>query len=107
MPAASTSETFQTFSIPRRSWTIAECRNAVPISHGISAAFSTPSQRPVAAPPELGVRPARAEDDPDPEAQPRGERERADRRIQSLPRRRVTSAPTANANGTVNSVYPE
>ena len=44
MPAASTSETFQTFSIPRRSWTIIECRNAVPTSHGISAAFSTPSQ---------------------------------------------------------------
>ena len=44
MPVASTSETFQIFSIPRRSWIIAECRNAVPVSHGISAAFSTPSQ---------------------------------------------------------------
>ena len=44
MPVASTSETFQTFSIPRRSWIIAECRKAVPVSQGINAAFSTPSQ---------------------------------------------------------------
>ena len=36
--------TFQTFSIPRFSCTITECRNAVPTSHGISAAFSTGSQ---------------------------------------------------------------
>ena len=43
-PVASTSETFQTFSIPRFSWIIAECRNAVPASHGISEAFSTGSQ---------------------------------------------------------------
>ena len=43
-PVASTSETFQTFSIPRRSWIITECRNAVPVSHGISDAFSTGSQ---------------------------------------------------------------
>ena len=28
-------------------------------------------------------------------------------RIQSASSRRVTSAPTANANGIVNSVYPE
>ena len=37
------SETFQTFSMPRRSCTITECRNAVPTSHGISDAFSTGS----------------------------------------------------------------
>ena len=43
-PVASTSETFQIFSIPRRSWIITECRNAVPVSHGISEAFSTGSQ---------------------------------------------------------------
>ena len=41
---AQISDTFQTFSIPRRSWTMIECRNAVPTSHGISAAFSTGSQ---------------------------------------------------------------
>ena len=44
MPVASTSETFQIFSIPRFSWIITECRNAVPVSHGISEAFSTASQ---------------------------------------------------------------
>ena len=38
-----TSRTFQTFSIPRFSWIITECRNAVAASHGISAAFSTGS----------------------------------------------------------------
>ena len=38
------SETFQTFSIPRFSCTITECRNAVPVSHGSSEAFSTGSQ---------------------------------------------------------------
>ena len=40
---ATISDTFQTFSIPRFSWTITECRNAVPASHGISEAFSTGS----------------------------------------------------------------
>ena len=39
-----TSTMFQTFSIPRRSWTITECRNAVATSHGMKAAFSTGSQ---------------------------------------------------------------
>ena len=43
-PVASTSETFQVFSIPRFSWIITECRNAVPVSQGISDAFSTGSQ---------------------------------------------------------------
>ena len=36
--------TFQVFSIPRFSWTITECRKAVPSSHGMSDAFSTGSQ---------------------------------------------------------------
>ena len=39
-----TSTMFQTFSIPRRSWTITEWRNAVATSHGMNAAFSTGSQ---------------------------------------------------------------
>ncbi len=39
-----TSVTFQTRSIARRSWTITECRNAVAVNHGSSAAFSTGSQ---------------------------------------------------------------
>ena len=38
-----TSPMFQSFSIRRRSWTITECRNAVPVSHGMNAAFSTGS----------------------------------------------------------------
>ena len=38
------SDTFQTFSIPRFSCTITECRNAVPVSQGSSEAFSTGSQ---------------------------------------------------------------
>ena len=42
--ASATSTTFQTFSIPRFSWIITECRNAVAASNGIRAAFSTGSQ---------------------------------------------------------------
>src|SRR6516162_3658443 len=38
-----TSHTFQTFIIPRFSCIITECRNAVPVSHGSSEAFSTGS----------------------------------------------------------------
>ena len=39
-----TSVTFQTRSMPRRSWTITECRNAVAVNHGSRPAFSTGSQ---------------------------------------------------------------
>ena len=42
--AITTSRWFQTRSMPRFSWIITECRNAVAASHGISAAFSTGSQ---------------------------------------------------------------
>ena len=35
---------FQTFSMPRFSWIITECRNAVPASQGMSDEFSTGSQ---------------------------------------------------------------
>ncbi len=38
-----TSQTFQTRIMPRFSCIITECRNAVPVSHGISEAFSTGS----------------------------------------------------------------
>ncbi len=34
---------FQTFSMPRRSCTMTECTNAVPVSHGSRATFSTGS----------------------------------------------------------------
>ncbi len=36
--------TFQTFSMPRFSWIMTECRNAVAPSHGSNEAFSTGSQ---------------------------------------------------------------
>ena len=39
-----TSVTFQTRSMPRRSWTMTEWRNAVAVNHGSAAAFSTGSQ---------------------------------------------------------------
>ena len=38
-----TSHMFQIFSMPRFSCIITECRNAVPVSQGISEAFSTGS----------------------------------------------------------------
>jgi hypothetical protein len=43
IPVPRIRETFQTFSIPRRSWIMIECRNAVPVSQGSSDAFSTGS----------------------------------------------------------------
>ena len=42
--AATIRNTFQTFSMPRFSWIITECRYAVPRSHGSRLAFSTGSQ---------------------------------------------------------------
>ncbi len=39
-----TSVMFQTRSMPRRSWTITEWRNAVAVNQGSSPAFSTGSQ---------------------------------------------------------------
>ena len=41
---AQISETFHTFSMPRFSCTMIECRKAVPTSQGMSDAFSTGSQ---------------------------------------------------------------
>ena len=41
--ASATSTTFQTFSIPRFSWIITECRKAVAARNGMRAAFSTGS----------------------------------------------------------------
>ena len=38
------SQTFQLFIIPFFSCIITECRNAVPVSHGMKLAFSTGSQ---------------------------------------------------------------
>ena len=44
VPVARISDAFHVFSIPRFSCTMIECRNAVPVSHGSSEAFSTGSQ---------------------------------------------------------------
>ncbi len=43
LKVAMTSERFQTRSMPRRSCTITEWRNAVAVIHGMKAAFSTGS----------------------------------------------------------------
>jgi hypothetical protein len=37
------SDRFHAFIIPRRSWIITECRNAVAVNHGSRPAFSTGS----------------------------------------------------------------
>src|SRR5579863_9269715 len=44
MKVRKTSQTFHTRIIPRFSCMITECKNAVPVSHGIRDAFSTGSQ---------------------------------------------------------------
>src|SRR4029077_20364496 len=44
MKGTNTSQTFQTFIIPRFSCIITECKKAVLVSHGSSEAFSTGSQ---------------------------------------------------------------
>ncbi len=44
MNVAKISQTFQTFIMPRFSCIMTECRKAVPVSQGISEAFSTGSQ---------------------------------------------------------------
>jgi hypothetical protein len=36
--------TFHTLNMPRRSWSITECKNGVPARSGMNAAFSTGSQ---------------------------------------------------------------
>ena len=49
---AKTSHMFHTFNMPRFSCIITECRNAVPVSQGMSEAFSTGIPSPVSAPSE-------------------------------------------------------
>ena len=44
MKVVKTSQTFQTFIMPRFSCIITECRKAVPVIQGRSEAFSTGSQ---------------------------------------------------------------
>ena len=41
---STTRDMFQTFNMPRFSWIMIECRNAVAVSQGSNDAFSTGSQ---------------------------------------------------------------
>ena len=73
-----TSVTFQTRSMLRRSCTITECRNAVAVNHGSSAGVLDRIPRPVAAPPELFVRPDHPERQAERQEQPAEHRPAAD-----------------------------
>ena len=115
IPVARTSEAFQIFSIPRFSWTMIECRNAVPREPRQQRGVLHRVPGPVAAPAELGVAPAGAEEDADAEEEPGGEREaprgpdplgadpagdqRADREGERAPRTACTPS-TASGGGT-------
>ena len=97
---------FQTFSIPRRSWTITECRNAVPISHGRSATFSTGSHA------QYPPHPRTLYDHRAPSTKPIVRKiqavivHRRVTRIHASLTRPVINAAIANANGTVNPMNP-
>ena len=69
-----TSVKFQTRSIPRRSWTITECRKAVAVNQGSRPAFSTGSQPQKPPQPELLVRPQHAEREAEREEEPGDQR---------------------------------
>jgi hypothetical protein len=96
---AQINDTFHTFSIPRFSCTMIECRNAVPTSHGITEAFSTGSQA------QYPPQPSSVYDQSAPSMIPMPRKvhaisaKRRVARIQSAPVRRAISAPIANANG--------
>ena len=102
-----TSETFQTFSMPRRSCTITECRNAVAGEPRQQAGVLDRIPAPVAAPAQFLVRPERAEREADRQKQPRHHRPargpRAASESSSWP---VASAAMPNANGIVMPTKP-
>jgi hypothetical protein len=89
--------------MPRFSWTITECRNAVPMSHGMSDAFSTGSH------PQYPPQPSSEYDQAEPSRTPTVRNtqaisaKRRVARIHAESIRRVTRAPIANANGIENS----
>ena len=68
------SHTFQLFIIPRFSCIITECRNAVPVSHGISDAFSTGSHPQYPPQPSTHTPSASPSTDPAGQKQPRHHR---------------------------------
>src|SRR3954467_9917972 len=106
-PVARASEAFQTFSIPRFSWIISEWMNAVPVSHGSSDAFSTGSQAQEPPQPSSEYDQRAPRMIPTPRKNQAASAKRRVAEIHSASTRRTTSAPTANAKGTANSVYPE
>ena len=97
---------FQTFSIPRRSWIMMLWMNAVAVSQGRNEAFSTASQ--AQKPPQPNSIYAHCE--PSKTPSPRNIHATSVHLriilIQVLPSCPVTSAATANANGTVMPTKP-
>src|SRR3954464_5274047 len=95
-----TSTTFHLRSIPRFSWIMIECRNAVPVSQGRNDAFSTGSHAQYPPHPSSTY----AHHMPSTIPTVRKNQESSDHRLttpsHSASRRRVTSAAIANANGT-------
>src|SRR5580700_2008774 len=96
-----TSHTFHTFIIPRFSCIMTECKNAVPVSHGSSDAFSTGSHA------QYPPHPSSTYAHHIPSVMPivRKNHDTSDHRrtaaSHSASSRRVISAAIANANGTV------
>src|ERR1700741_4630910 len=101
-----TRSTFHIFSIPRFSWIITECRNAVPVSQGRSDAFSTGSQN------QYPPHPSPTYPHIIPKMMPQVRKNHASsahrrvvviQRVSSRPER---SAATQKAKGTVKAVKP-
>ena len=83
-----TSVTFQTRSMPRRSWTITEWRNAVAVNHGSSAGVLDRIPAPEPAPAELLVGPQHPERQAERQEQPADHRpapHRAQPRVVQVP----------------------
>ena len=100
------SSTFHILSMPRFSWIITECRNAVPVSQGSSDAFSTGSQN------QYPPHPSSTYAHIIPKMMPFVRKNHASsvhRRVVVIHRvssRPLSSADTAKANGMVNAVKP-
>src|SRR5690348_2389909 len=100
------SHMFHVFSMPRFSCIITECKKAVPVSHGINDAFSTGSQ------PQYPPQPSTLYAQCAPSGMPRLRNPHVtivQRRVMWIhlsPGYFMMSAPSANANGTVNPTYP-
>jgi hypothetical protein len=96
------SHTFHDFIMPRFSCIITECRKAVPVSHGISEAFSTGSQ------PQYPPQPSTEYAQCMPRKMPTVRNSHVtmvQRRVMWIhfsPGYRIISAPSAKANGTLN-----